>query len=113
MSGVAEAWSSVLKLRRAPEARVLLAPLMMVAMLAPVSVAGIVSVPAQPAIATTCGDGGNFGTQLLGSSWPGGFAGVPVYSNGSNAGFVGGCENSATTPSGKVVTTGTKWQCVS
>jgi hypothetical protein len=60
----------------------------------------------------TCGDPKtNFGTQLLGNSWPGGFTGVPVYSNGSSS-FVGTCNSSATTPAGNVVTTGTEWQCV-
>jgi hypothetical protein len=63
--------------------------------------------------AGTCGgDGGNFGAQLLSTAWPGGFTGVPVYSNGSNTAYHNGCENAATSPSGTSITTGTEWQCV-
>ena len=92
--------------------RAFLARLAVGMMLAPVGMAGVDSATAPPVSAATCGDGGNFGATLLGGSWPGGFTGVPVYSNGSNSEFVGGCKNSATTPSGKAVTTGTEWQCV-
>src|SRR5215469_13080026 len=61
----------------------------------------------------TCGgDGGNFGAQLRGRAWPGGFTGVPVYSNGPDSGYDRGCENSALSPSGKRILTGTEWQCV-
>jgi CHAP domain len=64
------------------------------------------------AVATSCGgDGGNYGAQLLGGAWAGGFTGVPVYSNGADSAYDGGCQNSAITPSGKKVVTGTKWQC--
>ena len=63
--------------------------------------------------ASTCGsDGGNFGTELLGSAWPGRFTGVPVYSNGPSSSYDNGCENKATTPNGVTVPTGTEWQCV-
>ena len=57
------------------------------------------------------GDGGNYGARLLGSAWPGGFTGVPVHSNGSDSRYDEGCENSATSPSGATIPTGTKWQC--
>jgi hypothetical protein len=68
---------------------------------------------ARVASATACGpDGGNFGTELLGSAWPGGFTGVPVYSNGPSSSYDNGCENTAKTPKGVTVQTGTEWQCV-
>ena len=105
--------TKVARLGQSRGLRVVLAPLAVAAMLVPFGAIGAISAIAQPAgAATTCGDGGNFGAQLLGTSWPGGFAGVPVYSNGSNSEFVGSCSNSTTTPSGKVVATGTEWQCV-
>jgi hypothetical protein len=64
--------------------------------------------------ATACGPGGgNFGDQLLNSAWPGGFTGVPVYCNGPDAAYDGGCTNSATyAPTGAPIPTGTEWQCV-
>ena len=70
--------------------------------------------------ASSCGSGGGsaFGLPLLGSDWPSGFpgvpafVGVPVYSNGPSSSYDNGCENSAKTPKGKTVPTGTEWQCV-
>ncbi len=61
--------------------------------------------------ATQCSGPGDFGAQYLGSAWPGGFTGVPVYSNGS-ATYVSNCYNFVTTPSGKSVESGMEWQCV-
>jgi len=65
------------------------------------------SVPAT----TVCSGPGDFGTQYLSSTWPGGFTGVPVYSNGT-AGYNSQCDNTAATPSGKVVQSGMEWQDV-
>ena len=58
----------------------------------------------------TCTGPGDFGAQYLSSTWPGGFTGVPVYSDGS--GYVSNCYNYVTTPSGKSVESGMEWQCV-
>ena len=58
-----------------------------------------------------CTGPGDFGTKYLSSAWPGGFTGVPVYSNGS-ATYASNCYNYATTPSGKSVKSGMEWQCV-
>jgi CHAP domain/WD40-like Beta Propeller Repeat len=60
---------------------------------------------------TACTGPDDFGAQYLSAAWPGGFAGVPVYSNGS-AGYGSNCYNSVTTPSGTSVQSGMEWQCV-
>jgi hypothetical protein len=64
-----------------------------------------------PSVACGAGDG-NFGAELMGTDWPGGFTGVPVYSNGPDSGYDKGCQNAAVGPSGQAVVTGTEWQCV-
>jgi hypothetical protein len=78
------------------------------------AVAGAVSGPASATTACTTGPG-DFGKVYLSAAWPGGFTGVPVYSNdyadGSGA-FVSKCENYATTPTGASVESGLEWQCV-
>ena len=76
-----------------------------------VAVAPAGAVALGSATASCGGDGGNYGARLLGAAWPGGFTGVPVYSNGPASSYDGGCQNSAATPSGKKIVTGTKWQC--
>jgi hypothetical protein len=83
--------------------------------------AGLGGVAAVPAVAapsaqqiphtTACTGPGDFGAQYLSSTWPGGFTGVPVYSNG-NDGYVSNCYDSVTTPSGQTVQSGMEWQCV-
>ena len=64
------------------------------------------------ALATTaCSGPGDFGAQYLSSSWPGGFTGVPVYSDGGGA--VTNCYNYVTSPvTGTSVQSGMEWQCV-
>jgi CHAP domain len=62
-------------------------------------------------VTTGCSGPGDFGTEYLSAAWPGGFTGVPVYSNGT-AGYTSNCDNSATTPAGKSVESGMEWQCV-
>jgi hypothetical protein len=59
---------------------------------------------------TKCKGPGDFGVTYLSSSWPGGFAGVPIYSDGGE--FVSNCYNNVMTPSGKSVRSGMEWQCV-
>jgi hypothetical protein len=78
----------------------------------PASAAGRVLTGAVPTAATCHGDGGTFGNPLLDAAWPGGFTGVPVYSNGSNPSYVSPCKNYADTPGGRRILTGIKWQCV-
>jgi hypothetical protein len=79
-----------------------------------VSVAALAAATGGSASATTkCAGPGDFGATYLSAAWPGGFTGVPVYSNdyptgGSNP----TCTNYATTPSGKSVPSGYEWQCV-
>jgi hypothetical protein len=73
--------------------------------------AGVGPAPTTAAYGTTaCSGPGDFGSEYLSSAWPGGFSGVPVYSDGSE--FVSNCYNYATTPSGKSVESGMEWQCV-
>jgi hypothetical protein len=48
----------------------------------------------------------------MNTDWPGGFTGVPVYSNGPDSGYGTGCQNAAVGPSGHAVVTGIEWQCV-
>ena len=66
---------------------------------------------------TACEGPGNFGAQYLSAAWPGGFTGVPVYSddpyyNGGKGGYASHCYNYVTNSSGKVVQSGMEWQCV-
>lgn len=46
-----------------------------------------------------------------GRVWPGGFEGVPVYSNGISGSFTD-CLHSTRTPQGNLVLDGYEWQCV-
>jgi hypothetical protein len=78
---------------------------------APMAVAATHPTVPRAITTTSCTGPGDFGTQYLSSAWPGGFTGVPVYSNGS-ASYVSNCYNYATTPSGTSVKSGMEWQCV-
>lgn|GEM_PF-6835840 len=61
--------------------------------------------------AGSCSGPPGFGSQYMGSTWPGGFNGVPVYSNGISGSFTD-CLHSTKTPSGRYVVDGYEWQCV-
>src|SRR5579862_8654741 len=65
---------------------------------------------AHPAAAQACSGPGDFGTQYLSSSWPGGFTGVPVYSDGG--GYVSNCYDYVASPGGASIKAGMEWQCV-
>jgi hypothetical protein len=60
---------------------------------------------------TACTGPADFGAQYLSSAWPGGFVGVPVYSNGKPA-YSSNCYHHVTTSTGKSVESGMEWQCV-
>ena len=67
-------------------------------MAAPAFAAGGLASTGSTVTASSCGgDGGNYGAELLGSTWQGGFTGVPVYSNGSSSAYDGGfgCQQSS------------------
>jgi CHAP domain len=85
---------------------------MVVAVLAgvPIIVSAVPSVALAQTV-TKCPGHGDFGAVYLSASWPGGFKGVPVYSNGT-AKYASNCYNYASTPSGHSVKTGMEWQCV-
>jgi hypothetical protein len=68
-------------------------------------------ITAPSASAATCSGPGDFGAQYYSASWPGGFTGVPVYSNGT-AGYQSNCYNHVSTPSGVSAESGMEWQCV-
>src|SRR5579862_9951601 len=65
---------------------------------------------AHPAAAQACSGPGDFGTQYLSSSWPGGFTGVPVYSDGG--GYVSNCYDYVASPGGASIKAGMEWQFV-
>lgn len=52
-----------------------------------------------------------YGMRFLGDRWPGGFRGVPVFSNGTSGSFTA-CIHWTRTPRGRVVVDGYAWQCV-
>jgi hypothetical protein len=59
----------------------------------------------------SCAGPPGFGSRYMGSTWPGGFRGVPVYSNGISGSFTD-CLHSTRTPKGRWVVDGYEWQCV-
>ena len=59
----------------------------------------------------SCAGPGDFGAQYLSANWPGGFVGVPVYSNGSGS-YSSNCYNYVSSPSGVSLESGMEWQCV-
>lgn len=61
--------------------------------------------------ASSCQGPADFGSTYLTAAWPGGFRGVPVYSNGVSGSFTD-CLHSTRTPRGRVVVDGYEWQCV-
>ena len=79
--------------------------------LAPMGASTAMSPGAGARASVACTGPNDFNAEYRSSSWPGGFTGVPVYSNGT-ASYVSNCYDTATTPSGKSVETGMEWQCV-
>jgi hypothetical protein len=79
-------------------------------MAASAGASGTAGAPA-PALAGSCHGPADFGAVYLGAVWPGGFRGVPVYSNGVSGSFTS-CLHSTRTPLGRVVVDGYEWQCV-
>lgn len=61
--------------------------------------------------ATGCRGPRGFGQPFVSADWPGGFHGVPIYSNGISGSFTD-CLHRTRTPGGRVVVDGYEWQCV-
>ncbi|MHB1986389.1 MAG: CHAP domain-containing protein [Acidimicrobiales bacterium] len=61
--------------------------------------------------AASCNRPRPFGTAYLTAHWPGGFRGVPVYSNGLSGSFLA-CLHTTMTPRHHRVIDGFEWQCV-
>lgn len=72
---------------------------------------GLGSTSAVRPLNSGCHGPAGFGREFLGPKWPGGFHGVPVYSNGISGSFTD-CLHSTRTPQGRIVLDGYRWQCV-
>lgn len=60
---------------------------------------------------SSCRGASGYGKEFLGRTWPGGFSGVPVFSNGVSGSFHA-CLHRTRTPKNRVVADGYAWQCV-
>ncbi len=60
---------------------------------------------------SSCRGPRGYGREFIGRVWPGGFRGVPVFSNGLSGSFTA-CLHRTRTPRGRIVTDGYAWQCV-